>query len=50
LQGYERGARDLNGARLATLLRICNALRCGLADILTDKETLTLLEAYTARN
>ena len=26
LQDYERGARDINGAKLATLLKICNAL------------------------
>ena len=39
LQQYERGARDLNGAKLLTLLKLCNALECGLADIITDKET-----------
>ena len=46
LQQYERGARDLNGAKLATLLKICNALECRLADIMTDEETLELLKAY----
>ena len=46
LQQYERGARDLNGAKLATLLKICNALECRLADILTDEETLELLKTY----
>lgn len=34
LQDYERGARDISGAKLATLLKICNALRCRLQDIL----------------
>ena len=28
LQQYERGARDINGAKLPTLLKICNALEC----------------------
>lgn len=46
LQQYERGARDLNGAKLATLLKICNTLECRLADILTDEETLELLKTY----
>ena len=35
LQQYERGARDINGAKLPTLLKICNALECRLADIPT---------------
>lgn len=46
LQQYEQGVRDLNGAKLATLLKICNALECRLAEILTDEETLELLKAY----
>ena len=46
LQQYERGARDLNGAKLATLLKLCNALECRLADIVTDEETLELLKTY----
>ena len=28
LQDYERGGRDLNGAKLATMLKLCNALGC----------------------
>lgn len=46
LQDYERGARDLNGARLSTLLKLCTALHCGLDAILTDPETLQLLRLY----
>ena len=46
LQQYERGARDINGAKLPTLLKICNALECRLADIITDEETLELLKIY----
>ena len=52
LQQYERGARDINGAKLPTLLKICNALECRLADIITDEETLVraLLEVNRLYN
>ena len=46
LQQYEQGVRDLSGAKLATLLKLCNALECRLADIVTAEETLELLKAY----
>jgi transcriptional regulator with XRE-family HTH domain len=46
LQDYERGARDISGAKLATLLKLCNALHCELRDIIADPETIGLLEAY----
>lgn len=46
LQQYERGARDLNGAKLVTLLKICNALECRLADIITDEETQKQIKKY----
>ncbi len=46
LQDYERGARDISGAKLATLLKLCNALHCELRDIITDTETIALLDAY----
>lgn len=49
LQDYERGARDINGAKLATLLKICNALECSLRDILTDPATLEGLDEYDKR-
>ena len=48
LQQYERGARDLNGAKLLTLLKLCNALECGLADISTGKAAREQLSAYAA--
>lgn len=50
LQDYERGARDINGAKLVTLLKICNALDCSLRDILADPETLDLLEKYKEKS
>ncbi len=46
LQQYEQGVRDLNGAKLVTLLKLCNALECSLADILSDEETLAQLRDY----
>jgi transcriptional regulator with XRE-family HTH domain len=48
LQCYEQGVKDLNGAKLATLLKLCLALDCKLGDILTDEVTVKLLEQYTA--
>ena len=46
LQDYECGARDISGAKLATLLKLCNAIHCELRDIIADPETIELLEAY----
>lgn len=46
LQNYEQGVRDLNGAKLVTLLKLCNALKCNLADLLTDEDTLAQLKVY----
>ena len=43
IDDYETGKRDINGARLSTLLKLCKALSCRLEDILTDEETLDLL-------
>lgn len=49
LQDYERGARDISGAKLATLLRLCKALECSLRDIITDPETIDLLNVYEGK-
>ncbi len=50
LQNYEQGKQnDINGARLVTLLKLCNALDCDLSAILTDPETLVELEKYESR-
>lgn len=46
LQNYEQGIRDISGAKLATLLKICIALGCELKDIITDSETKELLDKY----
>ena len=46
LQDYEQGKRDLNGAKLKTLLRFCIALECTLSEIISDPETAELLRRY----
>lgn len=47
LKYYEQGVKELSGAKLATLLKICLALNCKLEDILPDGETAELLKRYT---
>ena len=46
LQHYEQGTKDLNAAKLQTLLKLCNALNCALSDIITDPDVLELLAVY----
>ena len=48
LQTYEQDDRDIAGAKLKTLLKVCVALECRLEDIVTD-ETLALIAAYNRR-
>lgn len=43
LQELEQGRRDINGVKLLTLLKICDALGCGLEDIVTDERLIDLL-------
>ena len=43
IERYEQGERDINGAKLKTLLRLCKALGCNLEDIIDDEETIELL-------
>ena len=46
---YEQDDRDIAGAKLKTLLKVCVALECRLEDIVTDDETLALIAAYNRR-
>lgn len=43
LEAYEQGAKDINGAKLKTLLKLCETLECKLVDLVDDKELLELL-------
>ncbi len=49
LQHYEQGSKDLNAARLSTILKLCNVLNCRLQDIITEPDTLELLAEYESR-
>ena len=50
LQNYEQGVRNLNGAKLVTLLQLCTALGCTLRDIVTDPQAVELLDSmYPAK-
>lgn len=46
IEAYEQGRKDINGAKIKTLLSICNSLHCKLDDILTDPYTLEQLYEY----
>ena len=50
LQHYEQGAKDINAAKLSTILKICIALQCEVGDIISDPETRALLGRYERRN
>lgn len=43
LQDYEQGRKNLNGAKLVTLLQLCKALGCKLSALVSDPECLALL-------
>lgn len=43
LQQYEQGARDINGCRLKTLIKLSNVLECSIVDILTDEELIEMI-------
>lgn len=38
IQFYEQGLKDINGARLKTLLDLSIVLDCGVSQLLTDEE------------
>ena len=46
LQHYEQGTKNFHHARLDTLLKICLALDCKLADIIENEEYIDLLHKY----
>jgi len=46
IEAYEQGRKDINNAKIKTLLKLCIALGCRLEDILTDDEAKELLKLY----
>ena len=49
IQKYEQGVKDINKAKLDTLLKLCNTLECDLLDIITEPELESLIETYEIR-
>jgi transcriptional regulator with XRE-family HTH domain len=44
LQNYEQGGRNLDGAKLETLLKLCIAMDCKLIDLIEDEHCKELLK------
>lgn len=40
IQYYEQGVKDINGAKLETLINLSEALNCKISDILTNEELI----------
>lgn len=49
IQKYEQGVKNINHARLETLLKLCNSLNCTLLDLVTDPELESLVEVYETK-
>jgi len=46
IQAYEQGYRNINGAKLTTLLQMCNALNCSIDQIVTDESLIARINTY----
>lgn len=46
IQFYEQGRKDINGARLGTLLQLSAVLDCSVSDLLTDPALIDLLKKH----
>ena len=44
IQAYEQGYRDINGAKLSTLVTFCIVLECRLSEIVDDSQLIKYLE------
>lgn len=49
IQAYEQGYRDINGAKLVTLLALSNVLNCEMDQIVTDDKTKQMIDVYMSR-
>ena len=45
IQAYEQGYRDINGAKLTTLVTFCIVLECRLSEIVDDDQLVKDLKA-----
>lgn len=48
LRKYEQGVKNINNAKLKTILKLAITLNCNISDILTD-DTIVYLEEYKGR-
>jgi transcriptional regulator with XRE-family HTH domain len=46
IQAYEQGYRDINGAKLSTLLTFANVLNCPINQIVTDESLIERINTY----
>ena len=46
IQAYEQGYRDINGAKLTTLVTFANALNCPINQIVTDEALIARINTY----
>lgn len=46
IQAYEQGYRDINGAKLTTLLALCFALNCSINQIVTDESLIAMINTH----
>ena len=49
LQNYEQGGRNLDGAKLETLLKLCIAMDCKLIDLIENENIKELLNIATIK-
>lgn len=47
LQDYEMGRSNIDGAKLKTLLSLCQTLNCRLDELVEDPELIDLIKKYT---
>lgn len=46
IQAYEQGYRDINGAKLSTLLTFANVLNYPIDQIVTDESLIAMINTY----
>jgi transcriptional regulator with XRE-family HTH domain len=46
IQAYEQGYRDINGAKLSTLLTFANVLNCPIDQIVTDESLIARINKH----